>query len=227
MPAGEQLVNNTPEYPASLCRKAHGAGVCCIRCSPHSEHVVATGSYDECVRLWDTRMLHQPTCTSQVDTCDDLATPTISCLMLKRVCQCEYYRKQRREEYGDWSGTHSRTASSHALACKMALQVWSGRASWPFNPPSISEVMMENIAVMQSCGWMPRRLSCQYTLSTPTKRRSAMALIGVGGRVMASLVLSPRVPSMREPCMSGHQHCKEGLKENLADWTRSLHVNCI
>ena len=41
-------------------RRAHLAGVCCIAPSWYSDRVVATGSYDETVRLWDTRMLSRP-----------------------------------------------------------------------------------------------------------------------------------------------------------------------
>lgn len=38
-------------------RRVHTAGVCCINPSPWEEHVVVTGSYDESVRVWDTRNL--------------------------------------------------------------------------------------------------------------------------------------------------------------------------
>lgn len=41
--------------------KEHGAGVCCIQSSSHREHVLCTGSYDEHIRIWDTRMLTCPT----------------------------------------------------------------------------------------------------------------------------------------------------------------------
>lgn len=47
--------------------KTHGAGVCTI--SPHPEchlHVLATGSYDERVRLWDTRQPSRPRVTAEV-----------------------------------------------------------------------------------------------------------------------------------------------------------------
>ena len=49
-----------------LRRKAHGAGVCCIASSPQQEHYLVTGSYDEHVRMWDTRSMHKPLQISQV-----------------------------------------------------------------------------------------------------------------------------------------------------------------
>ena len=50
-----------PRQPdAILINKQHDAGVCSIAGHPFLEHVLATGSYDEYIRLWDTRSLKRP-----------------------------------------------------------------------------------------------------------------------------------------------------------------------
>ncbi len=47
-------------------RRAHAAGVCCIAGHAQQEHLVATGSYDESIRLWDMRKVEKPVVAAQV-----------------------------------------------------------------------------------------------------------------------------------------------------------------
>ncbi|KAF7456879.1 hypothetical protein HWI79_2577 [Cryptosporidium felis] len=47
------------EGPANINRKSHSMGVTCIQKSPKSQ-LFWTGSYDETLRLWDSRMVNSP-----------------------------------------------------------------------------------------------------------------------------------------------------------------------
>ena len=55
------MMRSFPSADPLFCnRRAHEAGVCTISPHPHVSHLLATGSYDEGVRLWDVRSPAKP-----------------------------------------------------------------------------------------------------------------------------------------------------------------------
>ncbi|EFJ38328.1 hypothetical protein SELMODRAFT_75309 [Selaginella moellendorffii] len=54
------------DSPVFRDAKSHEMGVCCVQSNPLWENVVATGSYDERLRLWDVRMAHRPFATHKI-----------------------------------------------------------------------------------------------------------------------------------------------------------------
>ena len=54
------------QQPAMKNSKTHQSGVTSLQYHPHRQHVFASGSYDECVRVWDDRMLTKPAATLHV-----------------------------------------------------------------------------------------------------------------------------------------------------------------
>ena len=55
------------DRPVFVNRRGHEAGVTCVAPSPHDPHAVATGSYDDNVRLWDVRSTVRPVETCRVN----------------------------------------------------------------------------------------------------------------------------------------------------------------
>ena len=52
--------------PTHVHSKAHEAGVCSLRSHPFREHILASGSYDETVLLWDLRHFKRPLSETKV-----------------------------------------------------------------------------------------------------------------------------------------------------------------
>lgn len=126
--------------PAFVNSRTHGAGVTCVAPSPHDPHVVATGSYDDKVRLWDCRCIRRPT-----ETCDGVD------------CGGGTWRLRWHPE--------RRAMACAAMGGGVAIVDWSGRES-----RSIDEIDEANKAEAEAGGvesesggvWEPGSLSVAF-----------------------------------------------------------------
>ncbi|GFH19343.1 predicted protein [Haematococcus lacustris] len=66
--AWSQSLDLEPPTCMHTNRKAHAAGVCSIAPHPAHQHIVATGSYDDQLRIWDLRQTAWPVVLSQAST---------------------------------------------------------------------------------------------------------------------------------------------------------------
>lgn len=56
----DEFFEPSKRVPAILTSKEHKGGVCSIRAHPYNPHLLATGSYDEHLRIWDKRNMRTP-----------------------------------------------------------------------------------------------------------------------------------------------------------------------
>ncbi|XP_050224455.1 uncharacterized protein LOC126674117 [Mercurialis annua] len=53
-------LRDSPSNRVFLNSKVHTMGVCCIAKNPSNPNILLTGSYDECLRVWDMRSMSKP-----------------------------------------------------------------------------------------------------------------------------------------------------------------------
>jgi diphthamide biosynthesis protein 7 len=132
-----------PGAPVFFDRRAHAAGVCCVAPHPAQEHLVATGSYDEAIRLWDTRNAARPVGKAQVCGC--------------AACGASGAAGAERGEAGGLSSTFCRSAGAPHTSLLTAsrgptspnTQVPTGGGTWrlrwhPHDPSLILAACMYN-----------------------------------------------------------------------------------
>ncbi|GAA50349.1 WD repeat-containing protein 85 [Clonorchis sinensis] len=66
---------DTRQSSHAVCTLKHELGVCSVRNHPMLLNIISTGSYDECLRVWDLRMV-RPSATGNVTA---PSTPLSSC----------------------------------------------------------------------------------------------------------------------------------------------------
>ena len=124
-------------HSPSLLSEHHSAGVCCVLPSVVSEHLLATGCYDERVRVWDMRAMRRPVGEKRLnggvwrlrwgrkaaDGSEDIGRLLCCCMhagvQLVEVADggaslrvlSEYYEHQSLAYGGDWVTLHSGDAS--------------------------------------------------------------------------------------------------------------------
>lgn len=150
-----------PESPGRLFldKKTHQAGVCCISEMESDPNIILTGSYDECIRIWDWRNSSRPICTLEHRTGGgvwrlkphpkDPRLLLTACMyngfLVYRIAsqgedawtmkECEHYPHQQTLAYGaSWSHRqpgqdHSRSLVATCSFYDNLLHIWSPSTS--------------------------------------------------------------------------------------------------